>query len=60
MMGGFLLALIVAVADFYFLFKKLFRLEREEHAEALLAAEKRGASPDVASKPKSKQSKKQD
>ena len=27
MLGGFLLALIVAIADFYFLFKKLLRLD---------------------------------
>jgi hypothetical protein len=27
MMGGFLLALVVAIADFYFLFKKLLRID---------------------------------
>ena len=32
MMGGFLLALIVAIADFYFLFKKLFRVEAQEQS----------------------------
>jgi hypothetical protein len=57
-MGGFLLALIVAIADFYFLFKKMFRLEKKEHAEALnkYASEQ----PKPTAKPKSEKNKKRD
>ena len=29
-MGGLVLAIIVAIADFYFLFKKLLRVEKSE------------------------------